>query len=226
MRDVPFRLRAATAMDLCDPLALGNEARALLPAAPLSPSEYVLRLRRAGLHADAVLFLAHGLEVLDAVWWGLVSALVIQDVRPDPAVGPALDLVGDWTLMQLPEIEAEARLVAQELELESPAAWVALSVSLSRAPEGAPPERYRLGVAHAIATSVGIAATLGPSAALGAYSEISGSFSSAAWTSRREATAASIDWIPRCSQGFAEAPGFPGLGSRSSRERTPRRPCR
>lgn len=169
MHATRFRLRAPTGVLRRD-LALGDEA-SRLRVGDESPSDYLLALLDAGLRSDAVLFLAHGLDLLDAVWWGLVCALAVEDVRPDPSTGPILDLIGDWSLVQLPELEAEARIAADELGLDAPAAWLAVAVSLSRPTEETLVNRYRLGVTHAVGATIELAATVALSRAPGAYAE-------------------------------------------------------
>lgn len=156
-------LRAATAAELCGELPLSAEAGAILMTGAPTPAEFLDALVAAELWSDAVLFLAHALDVPDAIWWGLVCALVVERTRPDPSVGTALDVVGDWSLSPSPELEDEARAIADELEIAPPAAWVALAVSWSRAPErGELPARYRMALTVAIVAAVEIAATLAP----------------------------------------------------------------
>jgi hypothetical protein len=153
---------------LCRDLPLSAEGRTLL-AEELSPGHALARLCQSGLHADATLFLAHALDAVDAIWWGLVCALIVEDVRPDPAVGSALEVVGEWTLSPMPELQEEARLVAHELDVAPPAAWVALAVSLLRPPDDPDAPKHRLAATYAIAASVQIGATMAPSQAAGAH---------------------------------------------------------
>lgn len=162
-----MRAFRAPAAEICDPLPLSDAARSLLQP-DAAPGVYAAHLWYAVLHDDLALFLAHGLTTSDAVWWGHACALAIDLAQPDPAVGPVLDLVGDWSLSPSPELEQEAALLACELDMEPPAAWVALAVSLARPPDPELGDRYRLGVSTAIAAAVQIAATIGPSRGLGA----------------------------------------------------------
>ncbi|MCC6875945.1 MAG: hypothetical protein IT378_16680 [Sandaracinaceae bacterium] len=157
-------LRAAKAAELCTDLPLGAAARAWIDRGEPTPAAAIGALHRAGFHGEAVLVLAHALSEADAIWWGLVCSLAAHDARPDPDHCEVLDLLGDWTLSASPELEAEVRAVAERLELAPPAAWVAVAVSLARAPDEARASAHRLAVSYAIAAAVQLAAGVGPDA--------------------------------------------------------------
>lgn len=65
--DTPL-IAAATAFEVAGPLALSDDARALLDPT-ITPARYLERLRENGLLPDAVRVLARALPKREAVWW-------------------------------------------------------------------------------------------------------------------------------------------------------------
>jgi hypothetical protein len=113
VRYVPT-VRAALAGELRRDLPLSAHALSFLERhESLTPAELLDHLGSAELFSDAVMFLAHAIGPVDAIWWGLGCALAVEEVCPDPAVSSALDLLGDWSLSPSVALEDEARAIAR-----------------------------------------------------------------------------------------------------------------
>ncbi len=149
--------------DLCElcELDLDDAALPLLAGEP-TPSEFLRALIEAGLHADAVAYLAHGLPRREAVWWG---CLCTRDTAPAEGSAEALALAAAEAWVYAPD--EEHRLAAEHTikaaGLQSPAGLLAQAVAWSGgslAPEGlqeVPPPEHLTG--RMVSAAVMVAAT-------------------------------------------------------------------
>jgi hypothetical protein len=119
--------RAADVVGAAD---LTPEAKALLrPEMP--PGAYLDAVVAAGLHADAVKFLAHGLGRREAVWWACVCCRQAMEPAPPPEAVRALLSAETWCRAPTEENRRAAQAAAEAGSLEHPAALAALAAFLS-----------------------------------------------------------------------------------------------
>ncbi|MDD1783961.1 Twin-arginine translocation pathway signal [Enterovibrio sp. ZSDZ35] len=92
----------------------------------MTPQQLIQRAVQEGLYADAVIFLAHGLPVREAVWWGCVCA----DTRNDwnEAEGNAIRAAKAWVHTPDETSRRYAEQTANEATLQNGAGWIAQAV--------------------------------------------------------------------------------------------------
>ena len=129
---------------LCE-VDLDDAALPLLEGEP-TPSDFLRALIKAGLHADAVAYLAHGLPRREAVWWGCLCA---RETAPaeGSADAAALAAAEAWVYEPDDEHRLAAERTVEAAGLRSPAgllaqgvAWSGGSLAPAGLPEVVPPE--------------------------------------------------------------------------------------
>ena len=172
----PFAMMVdRTSESICGDFTLQEEARTHLSGGP-RPHEFMDRLLRAGLHADATRFLAYGLPEREAVWWAALCARSVPACCSDEIAKGALAAGEAWVKEpgEMTRDRASAAAKRHKFELPTaPAAWVAMAAAWSAGappapgdPSPAPPKHL---TAHAVAGAVMLAAAVEPSRATESY---------------------------------------------------------
>lgn len=165
----PFKLIAnRTVQEICGDFDLQEEAKAHLSGEPM-PHEFVDRLVRARLYADAMRFLAYGLPKREAVWWASLCVKSVPACCNDEIAAEAIQAAEAW--VKIPsETNREAALTAggkHNFEMPgAPAAWTAMAAGWSTGEKAtddenapAPPEHL---TAHAASGAIILAAGIEP----------------------------------------------------------------
>jgi hypothetical protein len=112
---------------------LQEEAKAHLSGGPM-PHEFVDRLVRARLYADAMRFLAYGLPKREAVWWACLCVRSVPICCSDEIAAEAIQAAEAW-VKNPSEENREAALTAggkHNFEMPgAPAAWTAMAAGWS-----------------------------------------------------------------------------------------------
>jgi len=122
------KLTVRQAGEAAERAALSDAARALLePQA--SPQTYLAALTRAGLHADAVRFLAQALPPREAVWWACVCTRTTRspDRSDHPDNGAAQQAAESWVYEPTEKNRRLAMDCASRTDFQSPSAWSAVA---------------------------------------------------------------------------------------------------
>ncbi|KXF83501.1 DUF6931 family protein [Enterovibrio coralii] len=128
----------------------------------MTPAQLIQRAMQEGLYADAVIFLAHGLPVREAVWWGCVCA-GMRDDWDEKQLG-AIHAAKAWVHTPDETSRRYAEQMANEATLQNGAGWIAQAVFWSGGsitgpsdPVVPPPEYL---YAHAVGGSINLTAIL------------------------------------------------------------------
>ena len=172
----PFKLIAErTAAKICGDFEAQEETKAHL-SGEIMPHEFVDRVVRASLYADATRFLAYGLPEREAVWWACLCVRSVPACCGDEIAAEAMQAAEAW--IKNPEEEnREVALAAgskHKFEMPgAPAAWTAMAAGWSggatatddeNVPE--PPEHL---TAHAASGAIILAASAEPDRANEVY---------------------------------------------------------
>ena len=173
----PFKLIAARpAAEICGDFELQEEAKPHLSGEPM-PHEFVDRLVRARLYADATRFLAYGLPKREAVWWACLCVRNVPTCCGDEISTEALQAAEAW-VKEPTEGNRQAAFAAggkHNFEMPTaPAAWTAMAacwsggayVTTEEEDIPAPPEHL---TAHAASGAILLAATNNPDQAKEMY---------------------------------------------------------
>jgi hypothetical protein len=157
----PFvKLAAAKPSEIAAQCELTEPARALINDG-VRPEAYVNALIERNLLPDAVRFLAQGLMHREAVWWACLAARATTAPPPDAKSAAALEAAEAWVFKPDENARYTAMSKAQETEMDTPAAWAAISAFWSGgslAPPNlpaVPPPRHLIG--RAVSTALMIA---------------------------------------------------------------------
>jgi hypothetical protein len=119
--------------EICGDFDLQQEAKPHLSGEPM-PHEFVDRLVRAKLYADATRFLAYGLPKREAVWWACLCVRSVPACYGDEISAEALQTAEAW-VKDPAEANREAALAAgnkHKFEMPgAPAAWAAKAAGWS-----------------------------------------------------------------------------------------------
>jgi hypothetical protein len=164
-----------TVREICGDFELQEEAKPHLGGEP-APHEFVDRLIRAKLYADATRFLAYGLPKRQAVWWSCLCVRSVPACYGDQISAEALQAAEAWVKSPV-ETNREAALEAggkHKFEMPTaPAGWVAMAAGWSGEPtatenEDVPATPEHL-TAHAASGAIILAATSEPERAAETY---------------------------------------------------------
>src|SRR5262245_4657054 len=139
--DVRAKGQANTATEVCQHIALGEEARALLQEG--CTLQACLDLLMANeLFPDAARLLAYALPKREAVWWAClcIRQVAAADTRPADLV--ALEATERWVIEPHEANRRAAMQAAEGLALQTAASWAAVAAFWSNgsmAPPEAPP---------------------------------------------------------------------------------------
>ena len=172
----PFKLIAdRTVAEICGDFELQEEAKPHLSGEPMS-HEFVNRLVRARLYADATRFLAYGLPKRQAVWWACLCVRNVPACCGDEIAAEAMQAAEAWAKEPSEENRVAALTAGGKHNFEmpgAPAAWTAMAVGWSDGASvtddenvPAPPEHL---TAHAASGAIILAATVEPDQAKGMY---------------------------------------------------------
>ena len=165
----PFTLMAdRTVAEICGDFELQEEAKAHLSGGP-APHEFIDRLVRTRLYADATRFLAYGLPKRHAVWWACLCVRSVLACCDDEISAGAMQATEAW-VKDPTETNREAALAAgskHKFEMPgAPAAWTAMAAGWSAGATAtddenvpAPPEHL---TAHAASGAIILAASVDP----------------------------------------------------------------
>jgi hypothetical protein len=168
----PFTLLdGRTTREICRGFKLQDEAKAHLKDEP-APEQFVERLARAKLYADATRFLAYALPERQAVWWACLCVRSVPTCKATLAIKSAEAWVRDPT-----ESNREAALSAggkHKFEMPgAPAAWTAMAAGWSGGAAAIDaedvPEPPRHLTAHAGSGAILLVATMEPDEAEKVY---------------------------------------------------------
>jgi hypothetical protein len=136
-----FKKISAPAADIAARFALSPEAGALLAPGD-GAAAFVAKLRQAGLLADAVNFLAHGLPKREATWLVCLAARASLPAEPDPIEIGALEAAERWVFKPGEETRVAAAAEAKAPNRETTPPQLAASAAAwsggSMAPPGEP----------------------------------------------------------------------------------------
>ena len=165
----PFKLITdRTVAEICSDFELQEEAKTHLSGEP-APHEFIDRLVRTRLYADATRFLAYGLPKRHAVWWACLCVRSVPACCDDEISAGAMQATEAW-VKDPTETNREAALAAgskHKFEMPgAPAAWTAMAAGWSAGATAtddknvpAPPEHL---TAHAASGAIILAATSEP----------------------------------------------------------------
>lgn len=156
-----IKVQAITASELLEHFEVSEEAEDhLVP--DTAPEVSIDKLAEAGLYADAIKLLAHGLPKREAVWWSCLSARDVQNPQTDEDNVNALVAAESWVKKPSEEMRLRCKLFGEKTKYKTPASWAATAASWchgSLAKEGEPPiEPPEHLYAHAVAGAVNLAA--------------------------------------------------------------------
>jgi len=172
----PFKLIAdRTSAEICGNFELQEEAKAHLSGEPMS-HDFVNRLVRAKMYADATRFLAYGLPKRQAVWWAYLCVRNAPTCFDDEITTEALQAVEAWVREPSEENRQAALTAGSKHNFEmpgAPAAWAAMATSWSGGvaamdDENVPASPEHL-TAHAASGAIILAATAEPEQAKEMY---------------------------------------------------------
>jgi len=164
-----------TVPEICGDFELQEEAKTHLNGQP-APHEFVDRLLRAKLYADAIRFLAYALPKRQAVWWACLSVRSVPVCYGDQISAETLQAAETW-VKDASEPNREAALEAgnkHKFEMPTaPAGWTAMAAGWSGGAVKttdenvpAPPEHL---TAHAASGAILLVATAEPDQAKELY---------------------------------------------------------
>jgi len=155
------KIQAITAAELLQHFEVSEEAEEFL-VPDTAPEVSINRLADAGLYADAIKLLAHGLPKREAVWWACLTARDIQNPQTDENNVNALNAAESWVKKPSEEIRQRCKQFGEKTKFKTPASWAATAASWchgSLAKEDEPPiEPPEHLYAHAVAGAVNLAA--------------------------------------------------------------------
>ncbi|MHC4557347.1 MAG: DUF6931 family protein [Planctomycetota bacterium] len=172
----PFiMISGRTVPEICGDFELQEEAKAHLNGDP-APHEFVDRLIRADLYADATRFLTYGLPKRQAVWWSCLCVRSVSACYGDQISAEVLQAAEAWVKDPV-ETNRKAALLAggkHNFEMPSaPAAWTAMAAGWSggvpSAGEEDMPALPEHLTAHAASGAMLLAATIEPDQAKEMY---------------------------------------------------------
>lgn len=139
--DVFVNIRASTAAEVSQHVALGEEARSLLQEE--STLQAFLDLLMAHeLFPDAAHLLAYALPKRDAVWWACLCVRHVAAADTPPADLAALEAAERWVIEPHEANRRAAMQAAEGLAFQTAASWAAVAAFWSNgslAPPDAPP---------------------------------------------------------------------------------------
>jgi hypothetical protein len=121
---------ARTASQVAAHVALTDGAKPILNPA-MTPAEFLDALLAAGLHADAVHFLAHGMPRREAVWWACVCVRASMEPAPPPTAPAAIAAAETWCRDPSEPHRRAAHAAAEATKYEHPAGLAALGAFFS-----------------------------------------------------------------------------------------------
>lgn len=133
-----------------------SDAAIALAKAHPAPADFLSAVQQQKCYADAVLFLAHGLPLKEALWWGYCCAQSLTEWTAADRV--ALETVKTW-LSRSGEVQRRSAGDAAQLQEQGSAAgWLAQSVFWStgsmldaaQPPLAAPPFLYAQALSGAV----------------------------------------------------------------------------
>lgn len=119
-------MTAKFAAQIAPHVELSADAAALLTN-DQAPGDYLDALVGAGLHTDAIQFLAHGLGRREGVWWACVCVRATLEEQPPADVLQALAAAEGWCYEPTDAQRRTARDLAEAQGNDHPAAWAALA---------------------------------------------------------------------------------------------------
>ncbi|MBW5407039.1 DUF6931 family protein [Morganella morganii] len=151
LNKMPYR-SAMLVMKNYTPSAEATTLAAQYPA----PADFLIAAQQQTHYGDAVLFLAHGLPLKEALWWGYHCAQQLTEWN-DQERG-VLDIVRDWITRSGESERRACGDAAQQQGLSSAAGWLAQAVFWStgsmldagQPPLAAPPFLYAQALSGAI----------------------------------------------------------------------------
>ncbi len=120
---------------------LSDEAGALLHDNP-GAAVFLDRLAEAGLHADAIAFMAHALPKREAVWWACLCVRSTLGQTASPEIVKALTTAEQWVYKPTDANGHLAMVAAEATDFSAPASWAAVAACWSSgnmSAPGAPP---------------------------------------------------------------------------------------
>ena len=138
--DVCIKVLARTAAEVCQHVALGEEARALLQEA-FTLQAFLDLLMAHELFPDAVRLLAYALSKRDAVWWACLCVRHVVGAGTLPADLAALEAAERWVIEPHEANRRAAMQAAEGLAFQTAASWAAMAAFWSNgslAPPDAP----------------------------------------------------------------------------------------
>jgi hypothetical protein len=171
----PLTLIRRTLAEICRDFGLQEEAKVHLDG-EATPEQFIERLVRAKLYADATRFLAYGLPKREAVWWACLCVRSVPACCGDEIATEAMRAAEAW-VKEPTEGNCQAALMAgskHNFEMPgAPAAWTAMAAGWSGGAGEtndknvfAPPEHL---TAHAASGAIILAATVEPQQAKEMY---------------------------------------------------------
>jgi hypothetical protein len=139
--DVLVKVQASTAAEVCQHVAIGEEARALLQE-ELTLQAFLDLLMAHELFPDAARLLAYALPKRDAVWWACLCVRHVAAADTPPADLAALEAAERWVIEPHEANRRTAMQAAEGLAFQTAASWAAVAAFWSNgsmAPPDAPP---------------------------------------------------------------------------------------
>lgn len=153
-----------SAPELSTRLKLSDAARELLEEGQ-PPALYYDVLTASGLWEDAVRFLAMWLPKSKAVWWGCQCLLSAAAEQLSPEQRAAVDAASAWAMDPTETRRRRAQAAATAVGGKTPAGWLAMAAFWAEGSIGPPDTAEVLAephlTAHAVASSINVAASLG-----------------------------------------------------------------
>jgi hypothetical protein len=174
-----FKLMAdRTVAEICSDFELQEEAKAHLSGEPMA-HEFVDRLVRAKLFADATRFLAYGLPRREAVWWASLCVRSVPGCCSDEIAAGAVQAAEAWVKNPTEEDREAALTIGGKHNFEmpgAPAAWTAMAAGWSAGATMSGDETVEVPVEHLTAHAASGAIILAASAEPDRAEEVSRKF--------------------------------------------------
>ena len=163
----PFKLIAdRTVAEICSDFELQEEAKLHISGEPM-PHEFVDRLLRARLYADATRFLAYGLPIRQTVWWACLCVRNIPACRDDEIAAETMLAAEAWVKNPSEENRKIALTAGSRHNFEmpgAPAVWTAMAAGWSGGATATTNENVSAAsehlTAHAASGAIILAATV------------------------------------------------------------------
>lgn len=142
---------------------VSDEANALLKAS-MTPQEAIECLKSAKLYNDTVQFIAHGLPLMEAIFWAS-EALILRKSDWTPEQAKAINSALSWLKQPNETLRIRANQLADRVGLESAPAWLAKAVYWSGTGSIVAPEMPVVMppaflYSHAVSASITVAAAV------------------------------------------------------------------